>query len=170
MHTVVRQIEINGAPQIRIPAKRVKDFERAAHAFCKTRDLKQLYRKVVEIIIRQFAAENAWVALRTGAEGPMECQGGRKITSETVMLTELAGHQGATDAMENGKYILIPQLPRQMTGQTARSAIIAPIMRNGQCYGLLYADNSMKHERYGLADLDYLMFLSIHIAAVLETF
>jgi hypothetical protein len=34
----------------------------------------------------------------------------------------------------------------------------------------LYVDNAMDHEHYSLSDLDYLMLLAIHTAAIVENF
>jgi hypothetical protein len=38
------------------------------------------------------------------------------------------------------------------------------------CCGVLYVDNSIDQDYYGLSDLDYLMLLAIHTAAVVENF
>ncbi len=40
--------------------------------------------------LEQLAALNVWVSLRKDPDGPMECQGGRKITTETIERLELA--------------------------------------------------------------------------------
>ncbi len=57
-----------------------------------------------------------------------------------------------------------------MTNGTIRSVIVTPILRGNQCYGILYAENSTKHERYEMADIDYMVLLSIQAAAVMENF
>ena len=50
------------------------------------------------------------------------------------------------------------------------SAMIAPVMGQAGCFGALYIDNDMSHEHYTLSDLDYLMLIAIHTAAILENF
>ena len=48
--------------------------------------------------------------------------------------------------------------------------MIAAIMRPEGCFGVLYADNAMKAKHYSLSDLDYLMLLAMHTAAVMRKF
>ena len=51
-----------------------------------------------------------------------------------------------------------------------RSAMISSIIRPAGCYGVLYVDNAMVHKHYSLSDLDYLMLIAMHTAAVLKKF
>jgi hypothetical protein len=51
-----------------------------------------------------------------------------------------------------------------------RSALIAAICSPAGCYGVIYVDNAMVHDHYTLGDLDYLMIVAIHTAAVLNKF
>jgi GAF domain-containing protein len=51
-----------------------------------------------------------------------------------------------------------------------RSALIAAISGQTGCYGVIYVDNAMVHDHYTLGDLDYLMLVAIHTAAVLHRF
>ncbi|MHC4325800.1 MAG: hypothetical protein ACYSUX_16140 [Planctomycetota bacterium] len=51
-----------------------------------------------------------------------------------------------------------------------RSAMVASIMRPTGCFGVLYVDNAMVHEHYSLSDLDYLMLIAMHTAAILKRF
>ena len=46
--------------------------------------------------------------------------------------------------------------------------ILIPILNGRKCHGILYASNSSMHEAYTMADLDYLMLISIHAAAMME--
>jgi GAF domain-containing protein len=48
--------------------------------------------------------------------------------------------------------------------------MIAPIMDPTGCFGVLYVDNSADQGPYALSDLDYLMLLAIHTAAIVENF
>jgi len=168
VHAEIRQIGTKNAAPIKMPSKRAKDFSKAACEICKAPSLKELYKSLQGILLGQFAALDVWVGLRREPEGAMEMQGGRKITSESVNLTALVGQQNVAEAIEKSKYMLIPQLPREMTAEGIRSAMIAPILRGKKCYGILYVENSTKHEHYIPADLDYLILLSLLTAAVLE--
>ncbi len=49
----------------------------------------------------------------------------------------------------------------QSEGGKIHSAMVVPVMSENACYGVLYADNSLDHEHYGLNDLDYLIFVSL---------
>ena len=51
-----------------------------------------------------------------------------------------------------------------------RSALIAAIAGPAGCYGVIYLDNAMIHDHYTLGDLDYLMLVAAHTAAVLSKF
>jgi len=155
---------------IKMPTKRLKDFAKAARLICKSKNLDELHRSLLEIILSQFIAMSAWVGLRTNPNGPIEIEGGRKPNSESITLIELMGHQAVAEAMKECKYVLIPQLPRERTNGTVRSVIVTPILRDNLCYGILYAENSTKHERYEMADVDYMVLLSIHAAMVMENF
>ena len=168
VHAEIRQVGPKNTAPIRMPSKRAKDFSKAACEICKATTLKELYKSLQGILLSQFAALDVWVGLRREPQGVMEVQGGRKITSESVNLTALVGQQNVAEAIEKSKYMLIPQLPRDMTVEGIRSAIITPILKAKKCYGILYAENSTKHEHYVPADLDYLILLSLLTAAVLE--
>ena len=168
LHVEVRQISSRNAAAIKMPIKRAKDFAKATTAICQTGNLKMLQRELLDILLAQFSALDVWVGLRRAADDPMEYEGGRKITSESAKLNNLVGYKYIAQAIEKRKYMLIPELPREITLEGFRSAIIAPILRGGDCFGILYAENSTKHEHYVVADLDYLILVSIHTAAVME--
>ena len=165
---LTRDPAAKGAPPIKIPAKRAKDLSIAVRKICKADSHPQLQRQLLDIILGQFSAQDAWVGLRKADSGPMECQGGRKIDRESISLTELVEKQSVADAMAKRKYMLFPQLPRQLSDGKIRSVIVAPIVRDEKCYGVIYADNTVQHKRYSLGDLDYMMLLTLHAAAVME--
>ena len=50
-----------------------------------------------------------------------------------------------------------------------RSVIIAPVLGNRKCFGLLYCNNSKEHEHYEMSDLDYLMMIATVTAAAIES-
>jgi len=168
VHAVIRDFKGANAGPVKIPAKRIVDFASATDAICGADDIKQLHSELLDILLRQFSGFSAWVALRRDDLGPMETQGGRKITRESVILTELAEQQCVAEAMANLRYTLIPQVAKKYTKLGIRSAIIAPIVRKKECDGVLYVDNSTKHEHYSTTDLDYLVLLAVHTAAVLK--
>ena len=65
----------------------------------------------------------------------------------------------------------MPSVSAQMEAkERIRSAMVAAIMRPNGCFGVLYVDNAMIHEHYSLSDLDYLMLIAMHTAAILKKF
>ena len=166
--TVVRQCTAKVGPHIDLPAKRIRDFSKATRLLCRDASLKQLHTELLDVLHSQFAARDAWAALRKTPEGPMDCQGGRRMTSEIIKRSDLIMQPNIAEAIDKHKCVLIPQIPREISQGLIRSAIIAPIMRDKDCCGALYADNSRDHEHYTMADLDYLLLIAIHTAAIMQ--
>ncbi|GAJ12443.1 unnamed protein product, partial [marine sediment metagenome] len=74
------------------------------------------------------------------------------------------------EAIEKQEYLLLI-FSRDMDlekGKQVRSAVITPILNSNGCYGAIYVNNTFRDEHYDLADVDYLMMLSVHVAAALE--
>ena len=158
---VFRHLDSADAPLMRMQAKRGKDFSYAAAAICKCLDIQELLAALVDLLFHQFSPFHAWAALRKNPTAAMEVSNGRKIGGQDVKLEELYLEPRISEAIENHCYILVTRLPMQQEGDKIGSAIIAPIMCEGACLGVLYADSSLDHERYGLNDLDYLILVSL---------
>ena len=170
LHTVVRQPNAPDAPPLKMPPKRANDFASAVRQICKIKNIEDMHKILLELILEQFEALNVWISLRKDAEAQMEFQGGRRITSEYVKRLDLAVPASIADAMEKREHTLVHQLPKEITKGGVRSVIISPIVREGKCYGIIYAENSTDQGHYGLPDLDYLMLLTIPISVVMEKF
>ncbi|MBN1123719.1 MAG: FHA domain-containing protein [Sedimentisphaerales bacterium] len=165
---VDRKIDTKTAEEIHLPVKRFGDLDRAAATFCRVRDLKELHRGILEVTIRQLHAYRAWACLRKDPEDKMEIEGGRDITTIRVERRQLVMQEIIENAVEKGLNQLVPQIPRQINQGRIRSAIVAPVLRDVGCYGVLYAENSTDHEHYSQQDLDYLILISILVAAVID--
>jgi len=99
----------------------------------------------------------------------MTYQAGKKRDGSAVELSQLKLSEKINQVIEKGQSMVLPRVSAQMEEkERIRSAMIASIMRPGGCYGVLYVDNAMVHEHYSLSDLDYLMLLAMHTAAVLK--
>jgi len=168
LHIEHRKLSGEHVPEIRFPAKRAKDFATATRAILQANSIEQLHRELVDIILRQFACMHSWAGLRKEAQGPLQCEGGRKINREMVNRANLAIQQIVSDALDKCRYQLVPQVPRHIAEGKIRSAIAAPVVRDGKCYGALYVDNAKEHEHYTTEELDYLILLSIQASAVME--
>ncbi len=167
---IIRRPDSEDAPVIRMPAKRVKDFSQAASAICRARSQEQLLPQLLEILLKQFAGYHAWVALRKEYSGPMTTHGGRRITTESVQLSELTLHETISRAADKREYTLLPRIANQTGPEQVRSALIAPALSGNECHGILYVANGTDHERYALADLDYMMFIAVTTAAAVRNY
>jgi pSer/pThr/pTyr-binding forkhead associated (FHA) protein len=166
--TIIRKPDAQHAPAMRLAAKRLTDFSRATEKICQAGDLDELLLSLLDIIIKQFSAYRCWCALRKKPAGPMTCHAGKRRDGQEVQLDEIKLHEKITQAVEKGQSLVLPRVSAQMEEKDRiRSAMIASIMCPKGCCGVLYVDNSMVHEHYSLSDLDYLMLLAMHTAAVL---
>jgi GAF domain-containing protein len=103
-------------------------------------------------------------------EGPMTRHAGINNQGDPVDLNQLKLKEKINKAIDNKHFLLIPQVSAPIDQEKIRSALIAPVVDPSGCFGVLYADNSMECEHYSLSDLDYLMLLTVHTAAILENF
>ena len=169
IHAEIRLPDAKNAPLMKIPAKRIRDLHRATYLINQSATIEDIQKNLVDILISQFAPHSVWVALRKFYNTEMDVEGGRKRNREFVKKDELFVHQYIEKAVEKQKYILIPQLPRNVADGSLRSVIIAPVLANRKCYGMLYCNNSKEHEHYEMDDLDYLMIIATVAAAAIET-
>lgn len=170
LQIIVRKPDVSRAPDIRLPAKRVQDFVQATEAICKANGLDEVLHVLLGITLRQFSAYHTWGALRNQTAGPMTCHAGKERDGRTVELSQIKLNVKINQAVEKGQFLLLPQVSAQIEDEKIRSAMIAPVIDPTGCFGVLYVDNAMDGEQYSLSDLDYLMLLAIHTAAILENF
>lgn len=167
IRATTRSYGARNAPRIKMAAARSKDFVYATGRICDAKTIEELHRTLIDLLLNQFSAVNVWVALKKIDSDEMDIVKGRRISSESVNADDLVGHQEIINSQEDCKCLLIPELPVQMNSRI-RSALIAPVVIHDKCHGVLYAENSTEHERYTLEDIDYLMLLSTHTAAIME--
>ena len=167
---IVRKPTIERAPDITLPAKRVKDYMEATEAICKANGLDVLLKVLLSIALKQFSGYHSWCALRNQNAGPMTCNAGKSRDGHGVALIDLKLREKINQAVETGQFTLVPRASAPTEENRIRSAMIAPIVDPSGCFGVLYIDNSMDHGHYDLSDLDYLMLVAIHTAAIIENF
>ncbi len=167
--TVVRKTDAEHAPAMRLAAKRLTDFSQAAEAICEADSLDKLLNTLLDIMLKQFGAFHVWCALRNQPTGAMPYQAGKSRTGQTVELSDIKLQRKIAQAVEKGQFLVLPRVSAQVEEEEAiRSALIATIMRPNGCFGVIYIDNAMKDKHYSLSDLDYLMLVAMHTAAVLR--
>ncbi|MBN1972792.1 MAG: FHA domain-containing protein [Sedimentisphaerales bacterium] len=169
--TVVRKPDAGHAPAMRLAARRLVDFAQAAEKICCAGSLDEILLCLLDITIEQLEAAHVWAALRTQPSGSMVCHAGKKRNGSPIDLGQLKLQQKIGQVVEKGQFLVLPRVSAQLEEDEAiRSALIAAVMRPNGCYGVLYADNGMKDKHYSLSDLDYLMLISMHTAAVIKKF
>lgn len=158
------------SPDIKIPAKRINDFLEATEAICKANGPDELLKALLDITSRQFGAYHTWCALRNIPEGPMTSHTGRSKDGRAVELGDIKVRDRITEAIDKGEFVLLPRVSTAAEHGKIHSAIIAPIIDPSGCFGVLYVDNAADQDSYNLSDLDYLMLIAIHTAAIVENF
>ncbi len=168
---IIRRPNADNAPDIKMPARRTMDFVRATEAICRTNGLDEVLAALLKITAVQFSAFHIWCALRNQSEGPMICHGGKCRDGTSVDLSEIKFNDKITQAVEKSQFLLIPRIvPAIREQQKIQSAMIAPIVGQAGCFGVIYIDNDLAHEHYTLSDLDYLLLLAVHTSVIIENF
>ncbi len=166
---VIRQLDEANAPLITMQARRGKDFSHAAMAIGKSKGINGLAMALVDVLFLQFEPLNVWVAVRKNPAGAMEVSKGRRVSGEIVKPEDMPLSLKINEAVRNRQYVLVPRLAtQQQENYKISSAIIAPLVNEGECFGVLYADNSLDHDHYSLDDLDYLILISLLAGAVIR--
>lgn len=170
LQVITRDVDAEHAPDIKMPAQRAKDFLDATEKICKANGLDQVLTTLLRIMFKQFGASDAWCALRNEPAGPMTAHTGKTLKGNAIGLADIALNEKITYAVENNLFLLFPTVPAESQGAPIRSAMIAPILDPDGCFGVFYIDNAGDSAPYNLSDLDYLMLLAIHTAAIVENF
>ena len=165
---IVRKPDVELAPDIQLPAMRVKHFLQATEAICKSNGSDEVLKTLLNIALTQFRGSNSWCALRSLPEGPMNVHAGKSRDGGTLELDDIEVQKKISQSIENQEFLLLPRVPSQ--DGKPYSAMIAPIIDPSGCFGVLYVDNAGEQRYYTLSDLDYLMLLAIHTAAIIENF
>jgi len=169
--TVVRRPDAQHAPAMRLAARRLSDFSEASEKIFLAKTLDELLLTLLNVTSEQFSAYHVWSALRTEASGPMICHAGKRRDGKAVQLDQLQLSDKITQAVEKGQFMVLPRVSAQIESKDRiRSAMIATIIRPTGCFGVLYVDNAMANDHYSLSDLDYLMLIAMHTAAILNKF
>jgi len=169
--TVVRKPDAGHAPAMRLPAKRLSEFSQACDAICRAKNLEDLLVTLLNLGLKQFGAFHTWCALREQPSGPMTYHAGKRRDGPAVELSEIELADKINQAVERSQSLVMPRVAADVEEKSRiRSALIAAIAGPAGCYGVIYVDNAMIHDHYTLGDLDYLMLVATHTAAVLSKF
>ncbi len=167
---IVRRTDSGRAPDIKLPVSRTAAFAQAAEAICKANNLEGVLKVLLAIAAKQFNAFHAWAALRNKPSGPMQVHAGRSRDGRSVGLEQLRLSEKINQTIDKQQFLLVPRIPSKRDEQPINSALIAPVAGEGGCFGVIYLDNDMAHQRYDISDLDYLMLIAIHTSTIVENF
>ncbi len=167
---ITRKSDDGLGPDIKLPAKRIVDFLDATEAICKSNGPDEMLKTLLKIGLKQFNAHQCWCALRNVSEGPMTSHAGKSRNGQSLELARIKVHKKITQAIDQKEFVLLPRVSRVTDEKKVGSAMIAPILDPDGCFGVLYVDNAIDENPYRLSELDYLMLLTIHTAAVIENF
>jgi pSer/pThr/pTyr-binding forkhead associated (FHA) protein len=167
---IVRKPDGAHAPAMRLAARRLTDFAQAIETLAEANNLDEMVRVLLDISLKQFTAFRVWCGLRSQKTGPITFQAGKRRDGKPVQLNELRLGPKITETFERGQSLVLPQVSAKLEqSERIRSAMIASIKTPKGCFGVIYVDNSMVHSHFSLSDLDYLMVLAMHTAAVLKS-
>lgn len=167
---IVRKPDAGHAPAMRLAARRLSDFAQAVETIGNATNLDEFVQAILKTCIQQFTAFRVWCGIRNSSAGPLIFQMGKRRDGKPVALNEIRLGPKITETFERGQSIVLPQVAAKLeTTERIRSAMMASIKRPSGCFGIIYIDNAMVHEHYSLSDLDYLMILAMHTAAILKT-
>lgn len=167
---IVRKPDGAHAPAMRLAARRLTDFAQAIEMLAEAKNLDEMVQTLIKVSMQQFTAFRVWCGLRSQKTGPITFQMGKRRDGKPVLLTELRLGTKITETFERGQSLVLPQVSAKLEqSERIRSAMIASIKTAKGCFGVIYVDNSMVHSHFSLSDLDYLMVLAMHTAAVLKS-
>ena len=167
---VIRSLTAEDSPTARVTPKRIKDFINATRRICGTNNVSELLHESVEVITKQFMARHAWVGILDRDGSTFSTQVGKTITGERVTKPDLFFSDVVDRVAKDNEYVLVPKIPYSSTPSNLRSAIIVPIRDLKTIQGVVCVDNTLDHEHYSMSDLEYLIFMSIQISAMLHRF
>ena len=167
---IVRKPDASHAPALRLAARRLTDFAQAVEALGTSNNLDEFVQSLLKVCFQQFTGFHIWCGIRNSNTGPITYQAGKRRDGKSVTLGDLRLGSKIIETFERGQSLVLPQVAAKLeTTERIRSAMIASLKRPSGCFGVLYIDNAMVHEHYSLSDLDYLMILAMHAAAVLKS-
>jgi hypothetical protein len=168
IQVIVKKFGSEHTPSLKIHPKRMKQFAQAADSISSAHGVDQIASAIITIMLRQFSAFHCWCSLRDEPDGLMLAQVGKTQSGTAVQLNQLYFKDRITEAMEKKRFFLFPHLPLELGHQKIRSVMITPLLGPSGCFGVIYVDNSTNHEHYDTSDLDYLVLIAIHTAAILK--
>lgn len=169
---IARKLNAEKPSPIRFEGERAVDFLKVAEAISKADSTENVLQALLDIIAKQFKAYQVWATLRNKPDGPMTANAGKQRNGKPLELDDITLSPKIDESIAEGEFLLFvfSREPEQDDRTQVRSVLIAPIISPDGCLGALYVNNTFIDDHYNLGKLDYLMFIAMHAATVLQKF
>ena len=169
LRLVSRKFDETNGQAFRLSSTGIKNYAEAVCAICKAKTKGELLDILVEIFQKHFLIFHVWIGFKTVDEPTFYNHLGKTPSGVSFELDSLVLKSHIISSVEKMEFKLIPRLYSEDKNQDKiRSALIAPILFEKKCYGVIYIDNGLQNEQYDIMDLNYIMLLSINIGSVLQ--
>jgi len=170
-------LESEASKQLRKRLGVAAPLRQAAEALLGATDLPSLLERFLTIVATHLRAQRGFVGLKDEKSGELVAkatwshkkeQAGPIVISRTIADAAMNAHQSILvgDADDDSRFGAVESI-RQMQ---IRSAMCAPLLRNGQVGGLIYVDTLSLASPFGRDDLEVLsLFATLAAVAVEET-
>ena len=164
--TITRKLTDPKTSVIKIPAKRIAEFAGATCQICKCASCEELLPRVVDILRKQFMAYHTWFALKDSPEGQLAMSQGKSSSGQSINIEDIPLRNQIARSLDRQEFVLIPRVRLEDQGHDIRSAMVAPVIFGDKALGVIYIDNSLHQQQFETEELNYLMLISINIAAI----
>lgn len=168
--TMLREIDRDHAPPLRIPASRIGQLLSATETMTGALGPEDMLSALQDLLTRQFHAFRVWCEFRYDKEGPMISQGGRTRKRQPFALKNKGLLNIIKQACDRKQFYLVVHPGHHLTDKSAQSVIIAPVFSVNGNFGALCIESAPDSLPFSHDDLDYAMLLSLYLAVVLENF
>jgi hypothetical protein len=159
---------------LHLTPSRIKDMFKLSDRLYNLKSEKQLVEELLPLMLEQFDGYHVWVGIQDEDNGHMNCHGGLRRGGVRVSWKELVGRKLLKQSLEEAVYLLVPKIVDMVSPsdslaniESLGSAMSAPIASPDGVYGIIYIDNGVDQPPYTHQDFDYLILVSIQVAAVL---
>lgn len=167
---IVRTLDSEHAPAIRVPARRARDLHHVLRKAIHAGGGGETLEAVLIVLTRQFQAGRVWCSFKYDADGLLEEQGGLTGSGQSFDLKSDTLKKRIEQACADRQFLLLPRIDQQASEEATPSAIIAPIISGEGNLGVIYVESKPDRGPFSMSDLDYAMLLSIGLGVILENF
>lgn len=128
-----------------------------------TNKIQTVMQQTLDLVVRYFESQVAWIGLRTDSDGNLHFSEGRTISGGSTDAPSQASDMSFA-VVEAGRHVLVPDFGEQ----PHRSALAVPLTSPDGVLGMIYCESVPNKSRYTVSDLDFLSYLGTQVAVVLD--